>query len=178
MIIFFFFEMAWMLYFQYINVFMFQRFHYDNSHLGLFMAWVALGFSFSFLYLIPKLAGRYNNASLFFISCILSAIFNLITVLVPSMALIWIVNFINSISNAVGYSTALGLFSDKMGAEHQGWIMGITAAIGSLALGATALLGGALNLANTDIILYTVVIANLIAALLCPYLKPAKQKMH
>jgi DHA1 family tetracycline resistance protein-like MFS transporter len=170
-VVFFFFEIAWALYFQFISVFMYQRFHYDNNEIGLFMACCAAGFSFAFLYLIGQLVKRYSNLSLLFSSFIVSIICNLVTVWVPFEALIWVATFINSVSNAVGYSTSLALFSDKIGVEHQGWIMGVTAAIFSLALGLTALLGGLLNLVNVDIILYTIVGANLIGLALCYRLK-------
>jgi DHA1 family tetracycline resistance protein-like MFS transporter len=170
-IVFFFFEFAWALYFQYISVFMYQRFAYDNNEMGLFMACLALGFSVSFLYLIPKLTQRYSNLFLLLSSFVVSIVFNLVTVWVPFESVIWIATFINSVFNAIGYSTSLALFSDKIGEEHQGWIMGVTAAIFSLALGLTALLGGVLNLLNVDIILYTVAASSLIGLILCLRLK-------
>jgi DHA1 family tetracycline resistance protein-like MFS transporter len=170
-VVFFFFEMAWALYFQYISVFMYQRFHYDNNQIGLFLACLALGFSFSFLYLIPKLTQRYTNLFLLLSAFVVSTLCNFITVWSHFETLIWGATFINSVANALGYSTSIALFSDKIGTEHQGWIMGVTAAIFSLALGLTALLGGLLNLLDVDIILYTIIVSNIIGFTLCCRLK-------
>jgi DHA1 family tetracycline resistance protein-like MFS transporter len=171
MVIFFFFEVAWFLYFQYIAVFMYQRFHYTDNQIGLFMAFMALGFSLAFLYIIPKLAAHYSNRKLFFASCIISTIFNLLMVWLPWASVIWILSFLNSIGNAIGYSSSIALFSDSMSKQHQGWIMGVTAAISSLALGVAALLGGLLSFIHVNLILYVTALSTFIAVVLCLRLK-------
>lgn len=138
-LVFLLFEISWSLYFQYISVFMFKRFHYTNQQIGFFMSFIALGFSVAFLYLIPQLTRRYSSQHLLITTLILGGFFMLINASLYDLGWVWLAAFGVSVTNAIAYTALLTLCSNMVSEAQQGWIMGITAAISSAAFAITGL---------------------------------------
>ena len=76
------------------------------------------------------------------------AISALVIVMSPSAAPVYLAAVPLAASFAVGYPTLLAMFSATVGADEQGWVMGVTTALWTLGAGLTALLGGDLMAAG------------------------------
>lgn len=159
------FQISWALYFQYISLFMLHKFNYDSNDLGYLMAFLAVGFAVAFLYLIPLLSRYYTNLALLKASLIVCAGATLVSALSPFANLIWLSTFVAAVSDAVAYSTSISLFSDAVDETQQGWIMGITAAVYSLAFAFTAVASIFLAMISANVPLLCAFIAMLGAAI-------------
>ncbi len=153
------FQLSWGSYFQYISLFMFRRFDYDAIHLGYFMTFIATSFAFTYLYLIPLLTQYFQRMPLLRYSLGFNMLSISIVMLAPHPLWVWVGTFLNALSNGLAYSVILSLFSDTVGSDKQGWIMGVTAAVNALSFAITAIIIGILNIFSLYLPLYIATIA-------------------
>lgn len=150
----FLFELAYFLYFQYIALFMLARFHYNAAWIGYYIAFLAVGFAFTFLFCVPYLSRRYKSLPLAQGGMILNTIFLFICAIVPFSSGVWIATFFIALGNGLAYSTILSLFSDFVSKDRQGWIMGVTASITALAFFITGFSNSLIKLIDIHLPLY------------------------
>lgn len=69
---------------------------------------------------------------------------SILYVLAPQPLYCYVLIFVYYFGFGIAYPTALRIFSASVGDDEQGWVMGITVALFTLAAGLTSLLGGEL----------------------------------
>tara|TARA_R110000868_G_scaffold144960_2_gene364472 strand:+ start:169 stop:1389 length:1221 start_codon:yes stop_codon:yes gene_type:complete len=144
-IMYFFYQLAWSIYFQYISLLMLHRFHYDTLHIGLFMAIIGLGFALGFIYFINLVTKYLSHYQIVLMSVIVAAIGMYAVVLTDIAWVIWVIAFVISMFIAVSYSVIITMYSDQVSDDKQGWVMGVNNAVIGVAWTGTALIAGFLQ---------------------------------
>ncbi len=113
------------------------------------MAWIGVGFTFAFCYLLNRLVPRYSLKSITMNSLLIMSMSVLLTAIIPFEYSPWIFSIPAACGLATSYSALVSLFSQQVDASKQGWIMGLTGVISAASFAVTAALTG--YLANIHI---------------------------
>lgn len=135
-------QIGWGLYFQYISLFLLNRYHYTANHIGLFMAMIGIGFSVAMLYLVKLCSQYFTNKTTVLWTLLVSTLCLFLTVFIINAHLVWIVGFMLATSMAIAYPVMISMYSDLISADKQGWIMGVANAVGGFAWAVGAFFGG------------------------------------
>ena len=133
---------GWSNYYTFISQLLLLRFHYSVVEISFFMAVLALGFSFGFGFLVDQCARRFNLKHCVVVTLLMASLLFLVTAISNFTPILWISAFVLGAIVAIFYSLIITLFSNQVGPEEQGWVMGITNSVGALSFGATALISG------------------------------------
>lgn len=133
---------GWSEYFTFVSQFLLRRFHYSASEVSFFIAVLAVGFSIGFGFLVNPVAKRFKLKSAVITNLLIAALLCLITAITHRVAVIWIGAVLIGMSVALLYSLLITIFSNQVGAEEQGWVMGITNSVSALSFGITSLMSG------------------------------------
>lgn len=121
--------LGWGTYFQYVSLYLTQHFYYSAQTLGLFMGVLGLGFAVGFIVIIKYMV-KYLKLSLgVTLAWLLSAIGVAITVICTASWPAWIVGFFIGMFMAASYAGILTLYSQSVGEDHQGWVMGVAMSV-------------------------------------------------
>ncbi len=160
-LLYFCFILAWSLYYQTINWFFMEIYHYSVLKLGLFVAFIGIIFAITtslFARFILKMFKNENNAFTFFIFTM--AIANIGAAVSQGEVAQWLWVILNAMSDVICFTVALGMFSNLADEDTQGWIMGVTGSIGALTWTVGGMIAGPLGYINIHVPLWT-------AGLLC-----------
>ena len=160
-LLYFCFILAWSLYYQTINWFFMEKYNYSVLKLGLFVAFIGIIFAVTtslFARLVVRLFKNETNAFTFFIFTM--AIANIGAALSQGELAQWLWVILNAMSDVICFTVALGIFSNLASKETQGWIMGVTGAIGAITWTIGGIIAGPLGYINIYVPLWT-------AGLLC-----------
>jgi hypothetical protein len=154
-LLFFSYALAWSLYFQTINWFFTDRFHYTIGQLSLFIAFIGVVFA-----LTTSIVSKYilkpfssdRQAFLFFI--LIMAIANAGSAISHSETAQWVWVVINAMCDMLCYTVSLNIFSNLVDKKSQGWIMGVTSSIGSITWTVSGLIVGPLGFLNIHVPLW------------------------
>ena len=141
-------QIGWGGYFMFAPEFLIWKFNFQPGPINYYMSILGVGFCVAYAVVIPFLA-RY-----FPVSKIAAASLPVITVLILASTLVewpweeWIFGLPIAITVSVGYGTIITMFSDLVGANQQGWILGIATSVVSLSLGVVSLVSGELSAWN------------------------------
>jgi DHA1 family tetracycline resistance protein-like MFS transporter len=143
------FILAWSLYFQAINWYFMQVYYYDASKLGLFLGYIGVVF-FIATGVITRIMLRIfsNEIIVFLIFMGLMTLANIGSALSHAEYAQWLWAILNAMSNVICYTIILSLFSSLVGEESQGWIMGVSGAIGAITWGIGSIIAGPLGYLN------------------------------
>lgn len=133
---------AWAEYFTFISQLMLRRFHYSVQEVSIFIAVLAVGFCIGFAFLVDFVAKRFNHKKAVMVNLIITAIFCFITASTNVVAIVWATAVLIGMSASLVYSLLITIFSNQVGDEEQGWVMGITNSVGALSFGVTSLVSG------------------------------------
>lgn len=166
-LLYFCFVLAWSLYYQTINWFFMEKYHYSVGKLGLFVSFIGIIFAFTtsvVTRLILKWFSHETHTFIFFIFTM--AIANIAAALSQTETAQWLWVILNASSHVICYTVALSVFSNLASHESQGWIMGVTGAIGAITWAIGALIAGPLGYINIHVPLWTAGILCLISFVL------------
>jgi MFS family permease len=155
-LLYFCFILAWSLYYQTINWFFMEKYHYTVGKLGLFVAFIGIIFAFTTSMaarFILKIFKRDANAFAFFIFTM--AIANIGAAMSQGELAQWLWVILNAASDVMCFTVSLSIFSGLAGRESQGWIMGVTGAIGAITWTVGGLIAGPLGYLNIAVPLWT-----------------------
>jgi DHA1 family tetracycline resistance protein-like MFS transporter len=155
-LLYFCFILAWSLYYQTINWFFMEKFQYGVGKLGLFVAFIGIIFAFTTSIMtrfILKLFSNELNAFTFFIFTM--ALANIGSALSHSEIAQWLWVILNAASDVICFTVALSIFSNLANHESQGWIMGVTGALGAITWTIGGLIAGPLGYINISVPLWT-----------------------
>jgi DHA1 family tetracycline resistance protein-like MFS transporter len=133
---------GWSNYFAFISLYMTSTYGFTVLGNSLFLAMMGLGFSIGCGYLIDALSKRYNLKKVTSISLMATAICVILIFIFHNLYAAWLFNLMIGISLSVAYSGIIGLFSNQVSDDEQGWVMGVTGSIMALCFGLTTFLTG------------------------------------
>lgn len=137
-------QLGWATFVQFISLFLALRYHFNPHEIGIYMALIGLGSALAFCYLLTLLTGYFSSRhiALGSISLILLIIFAITAI--NNVTLEWVLSVPVSTSLSIAYSVLISLFSETVGKDKQGWVMGIAGAITAFAFGISGLIAGIL----------------------------------
>lgn len=150
------FVLAWSLYYQTINWFFMEKYHYSVGKLGLFVAFIGIIFALTtsmVVRIILRLFSRETNAFAFFIFTM--AIANLGSAFSHGETAQWLWVILNAASDVICYTVVLSIFSNLATHEAQGWIMGVVGAIGAITWTVGGLIAGPLGYIDISVPIWT-----------------------
>lgn len=133
---------GWSDFFTFVSMFLLNRYHFSPLHVSLFLGALGLGFAIGCGYLVDVCAKRFPYKNVVVIGLLLTALGILVMLLVDDVAFAWIAVVFIGTAIAVAYSIILTMFSDQVGENEQGWVMGVTGSIMALCFGINSLLTG------------------------------------
>ncbi|MCK4870455.1 MAG: MFS transporter [Gammaproteobacteria bacterium] len=137
-------EAGWALFFQFLPLYLMRTYNYDALYIAYTMSWMGLIFAISLLLLI-RIATKYlSNSQLVFYG-ILATMGGILLLLIPNTLVMWLALIPSSIGGAFFYVALLALFSDSVGDDKQGWVMGVFAAVIAVSWSITGLISGLLG---------------------------------
>lgn len=132
-IVFLFMQIGFGIYFQYSLVLLHQEYQYSNALLGIFNAFLGVCFALG-MTLIIRIALKFCDVrQIALYGFFIIALCEIATALTHSLAMIWIYALPLATIDIVAYTAMLTNFSDAVEPHQQGWAMGISGSIMSLA---------------------------------------------
>jgi predicted MFS family arabinose efflux permease len=136
---------GWSGFYSFISMYLLQIYHFSSLQNGFYMGLMGAGFGVGTGCLVGPLTKRFSLKQCTIAGSILAALGIVLTVTAPLELYVWFHVLLVSIAMAIAYSTILTLFSNQVDDNSQGWVMGVTGAIMSLAFGINGLLLGVLS---------------------------------
>jgi predicted MFS family arabinose efflux permease len=172
----FIFILGWSNFYSFIAMFSLKKFHFSDSETSYLMATMGVGFSIGMAYLVDVFARHFLPKTTVIISLTATALLAYAFVLASNSFWLWPIALVISITCSIAYATIISIFSEKVDATKQGWVMGVTGAIMALGFTITELLFGYLSHFNFSIPIWTCAIGISIAAYLALRIKEPKRK--
>ena len=107
--------------------------------IAFYMMGLGVGFSIGCGYLVNWVNNRLHPNRIVMLFLYLCAAAILAFLLVQQEAIVWVLTVIVSMGIATAYSTLLTIFSNQVGPDEQGWVMGVTNSIIALCFGISTL---------------------------------------
>ncbi len=150
------FVLAWSLYYQTINWFFMEKYHYTAEKLGLFVSFVGIVFAITTSVVVRFILRLFSSETKLFAFFIFTmGIANVGAALAHTEMAQWLWSILNATSDVICFTIALGLFSNLANHESQGWIMGVTGSIGALTWTVGGLIAGPLGYISLRVPLWT-----------------------
>lgn len=159
--LFFCFILAWSLYFQAMNWFLMETFHYTSSQLGYFIGYIGVIFAFTTT-IVMRIISRYfrKETASFTLFIFIMALASIGASFSQSELSQWLWVILIAASDVMCYTLALSIFSGEADQDSQGWIMGVTGSLGALTWTIGGIIAGPLGYLNLRLPI-------LIAGMLC-----------
>lgn len=141
-IVFFIEILGWSNYFSFISVYMMHVYHFNTFDNSMLLAAMGCGFSLSFGVLMDILANRMSLKNLTLITMLIAAVTIFLTLMTHSLVAIFILTFLAGAAMALAYGGCITLFSNQVGPDEQGWVMGVSGAIMALCFGLSTIVTG------------------------------------
>jgi len=126
-------EIAWGGFFEYISFYLVETFNYTATVVGYYMAYLGLIFTLSLGILLRIFLRFMTVKQLALASYFTMAIFLAVASITHTEPGQWLVVIPIGAATALCYACFLTIFSNSVGEDHQGWIMGVTMAIAAVA---------------------------------------------
>jgi DHA1 family tetracycline resistance protein-like MFS transporter len=126
---------------------------------------IGIALAYSSTFLVESAQKRFSKQRIIAASLGVMAASSIAFVASPVAVLCFIPVFAFYFFFGVSYPTLLGIFSGSVEASNQGWVMGITTAVFTLAGGVMSLIGGGLMSVSIRLPFYLVIIAALLGLL-------------
>lgn len=162
-----FFILAWSLYYQTINWYFMEEYHYSVGKLGLFTGYIGVIFALASSLVSRFVLKLFPKETDVFAFCILAMAIACVGAAISQSELSqWLWVILNAAGNVICYTLGLSLFSHLASKESQGWIMGATGAIGAITWTIGGMIAGPLGFINIHVPLWTAGILCLISFVL------------
>ncbi|NNM58455.1 MAG: MFS transporter [Legionellales bacterium] len=143
---FFFVQLSWSLYFQSLAYFLVKKYHFTTAHIGFFYAVLGLASVVTLTYIIRALIKILKSDNLIFaVGAALQIAGTLSAAIFTSLPWEYTALVLTSAGISLTYTVGISLYSSQVSSLHQGWIMGISAAVFGVAWAMTAITTGALS---------------------------------
>lgn len=135
---------GWSFFFEFVPIYFIKEFSFSTLRLGLFYAAAGAFYAVSTGYLIQPLLKRFSNEILFVCGNILTGLFILGLLFIPSAAWLWICMFFISYFVAFVSPTSTTMISNSVDAKYQGESLGILSSVNAAAFVLSPLFSGSL----------------------------------
>lgn len=135
---------GWANFFTFLSLYAVETFGFTPMKVSLLMTGLGVGFAIGGAWLVDYFVKRFSMKNIIAVSYSLAFLFVLIFVLIKTPTSLWMMITPIGMSVSVGYAVIMAIFSNQVGADEQGWVMGITGSISALCFGVTALMTGVL----------------------------------
>ena len=144
----FLFELGWSFYYQDVSLFLTHQFNYSVNKVSTFMMfggiWMALG-----LTLLYRMVIYYLSLTVTLISCLAIATLAILICAFSSAAWVqWVFMVPAAIATGMAYPTVLAMLSNRVSDQHQGWVLGVAAAVFAAPWGISGFASGPLTNIN------------------------------
>ena len=109
---------------------------------SLFLATLGLGFSVGCGFFVDFCTKRYAFERIVEVGLLATSVFVFITLISSAQWVSWLAAFLIGITLSVAYSVLLTIFSNQVGDNEQGWVMGVTGSVMALCFGVTSIFTG------------------------------------
>lgn len=150
---FFFFQLGWTLYFQYLPVYL--KVCLLDNEISYVLAIVGFGMSIAFCFLVSLVQKYIDITQGIFISCLIISL-NIIVqyFLYHNIKILYFTSFLGAAGYGIGYSFLLASLCLNTEKSLQGLIMGLAASMSALASSITALLGSVIINYSSNIVIW------------------------
>lgn len=132
-LVFLLYETSWSLYFQFMSVYLIQVHSYSSRQIGLFMSFVGLVLGITFLVFVRMALRFFRERKIALYSLIFAGISLFLPLIFASEKGQWLSVIPITIGVGLAWNTSLTLFSNAVKEEQQGWVMGISSSVASMA---------------------------------------------
>lgn len=131
-LMYFFFQISWVGFYTYCSIFLVKAYHFTINQTGLFLGVVGIGSFVGFVILVP-LFKKVPAKKIILFGYATMGVVSLIMATTHNVLLAWFLVIPGAAGVAVGVSYIIHTFSTLVGANKQGWIMGVSTAVAVLA---------------------------------------------
>lgn len=139
---FLFLQLGWSTFVQFIGLFLTLQYHFSASQVGIFMGCVGAGFTLAFCYLLNIVTKLFSLKKIALTTVSLMSLMMLAIVTINNQLSAWLISVPAATGLALSFTVLTTMFSNSVSSEKQGWIMGLTGAIGAFSFGVTGLGAG------------------------------------
>lgn len=133
-------QLGWSFYFQFISIFLLKKYQYGSQNISLSMSMMGIGFALGSTWLL-RVTAKYFSDKLTAIGTLGIATFCIFCTTLDCGELFnWIFPFFIGATMAALYSLMIKFYSTAVSREEQGWAMGVSEAMVSIAWGTTPLI--------------------------------------
>ena len=162
---FLFMQFGWSIFAQFIPLFLALRYQFTPYKIGLYMACMGVGFTLAFCHLLSMLTARFSLRKIALVSISLIVALILMIIIINDEITTWILSIPAATSLAIAYTVLVSLFSESVGKDQQGWVMGLTGAISAFSFGLSGLVAGLLVDINVSAPIWLSIILLLISVI-------------
>jgi len=162
-------QFAWSAYFYYEPQFLLKRFAFTPGAEQYYMSVMGVGFCLAYGLAIPVLSRRFPVSKIACWSLWATTALLILSVSVDISLEEWLLGLPISIAVSVGYGTIITMFSDLVGPDKQGWILGFAISVVAFAQGLVSLVSGGLSILSYAAPLYFAVASLLAGSILLSY---------
>jgi MFS family permease len=144
MTVFFLFTLSWFFFAQFFQVYLIQRFHYDQTEIGDTFTYIAIWYAVMQGALSPPISNIFRPRSIVAVSLPFIALVLLALLLPTSSFWLWFIYPLLVLFVCLAWPNILAIVSNLAGEEHQGEIMGVNQSVQSLAQAITPIASGPL----------------------------------
>jgi len=138
-IIYLMFQTAWACIYSYLAIFGMKKFQMGVAQTSYMMAIMGLGFAIGMSGLVQTIMKKLSLKNMVALNWLLAALFTAGVIEANNIILMCILLMFAGAALGASYGNIIALFSLQVSEDRQGWIMGITGAIGALAFGVVEL---------------------------------------
>ncbi|OWT61881.1 MFS transporter [Candidimonas nitroreducens] len=138
-------QLGWGSYFLFFPSLLINRFGQDAGTISLLMGLQGVGFCLAYGVFLPVLQRRLESRVLAVAGLWFTAALVAVSAAAYHMALQWALTLPVSIAVSVAYGAIITLFSNAVGQERQGWILGISISVNAAMWGLASIVSGALS---------------------------------
>lgn len=150
-LIFFLMQLGWGFYFQFVAVFLLKKFSFSSQDISIYMTMMGLGFAVGSCVAIRWLSRFFSERNLALLALFIASLSTLFTVLGIHISLNWLLSFMMGCSMAMVYSLMIKFYSMTVSEDRQGFIMGVSEAVISVAFAVTPLISTYLENINLSL---------------------------
>lgn len=136
--------LSWIIYFQFINLYLVQVFAYNFRQISHYITWIAVLLGFSYL-VILRIVVKFFKLIQIISGALVCAIIGTTIAMWKAELIQWLAVIPIVIGRALSYAVSLTIFSDSVDKNSQGWVMGVAGAITAASAGTGAILAGILG---------------------------------
>ncbi len=129
--------LGWSSYYTFVSLYLLNKFHYTPTEISEYLALGAVGFAIGTAYLINVLTSVLSHSQIIVLGLLLAITGLGLTITTSNIPMLWSMAILMCCGIAIAYTALLSMFSNEVSESEQGWVMGITQAIGAFAFGLT-----------------------------------------